>query len=149
MAGVLNTLGGLQDNPYAGKMARELAMDQIKAKSADASWRSRFDAEQSALNDRQSRQLASIDANREAQRQFQLEMLKARRAERPPEPLLTVAGPDGRPVYVPRSQAVGKSPYSQQPQQQYSGIQPSDRAAVAQQLGVPLQSIDPYANMPP
>ena len=48
----------------------------------------------------------------EAQRNFQREMRSFAAGSRAPEPLEQVIGPDGKPVLVKRSDAVGKTPYS-------------------------------------
>lgn len=85
------------------QMAHQLRMDQLAAQNASR--------EQMAQAQRefQAQQL-------QAQQEFQREMKKLggamAAAGRQPEPLEQVLGEDGRPVFVRRSEAVGKTPFS-------------------------------------
>lgn len=67
------------------------------------------------------------------------------RVERPPEPLHSIVGADGKPVLVPRSQAVGKTPYS--PSLAGGGqLEPETLQQVAEQyLAGDRQAIQGYA----
>lgn len=81
------------------QQTHQLRMDMMAAQNASR--------EQMAQAQREFQQQQA-----EAQRLFQREMRSFAAGSRAPEPLEQVIGPDGKPVLVKRSDAVGKTPYS-------------------------------------
>lgn len=63
----------------------------------------------------QSRQMAAEQAQQKLREQYMQAQIQAMQAKQEPRPeeLEIIAGEDGKPIYVPRSQAAGKSPFMQ------------------------------------
>jgi hypothetical protein len=111
--GLLGAVGGAQ-----GLLQNPATMDLGLALLANSGYQSRRRGFGEILGTSmlQSRQMAAEAAQQKLREQYMQAQIQAMQEKRQPaaEDNEIVIGPDGKPVYVPRSQAVGKEPYFEQ-----------------------------------
>jgi hypothetical protein len=111
--GLLGAVGGAQ-----GLLQNPATMDLGLALLANSGYQSRRRGFGEILGTSmlQSRQMAAEAAQQKLREHYMQAQIQAMQEKRPPaaEENEIVVGPDGKPVYVPRPQAVGKEPYFEQ-----------------------------------
>ena len=145
-AGVLKGLEGKDPASYANQRFLDgLTVDQVKALAGDLGVGFGLPPSPDAMKPPTNLEQALMRAQTPEERDAILGMMErasgAKRAptETPPEPLVAIIGPDGNPVMVPRSQAVGKRPANSAAQ---TNEQATKRQVVIEATSKTLDAVD-------